>query len=279
MTHAELTALVPRPWGTVNLSPHETRALRFGPRDLWLGSRDGEIWVTHRTSPASVDPAEATAGRLSGDPPDELGWSRWATPSDERELFLRPVFPDRTLVLEPELPFRLLPQSKARIYVRVPLWIRLELVSRPPDRSSTILEEVPSAALSDTWWGGFMDGELAYWLPTTARREMRPDLFHAHLAVCPLLLTNRSPAYLRVEKLSFRIAHLSLFVHDGHLWADESIVAYRGEEEGSHVEMTGRPPAEVHDAQLVTPPRIPVHKGFRARTFDRIMSLPGLGGG
>src|SRR5690606_19412616 len=84
---------------------------------------------------------------------------------------------------------------------------------------------------------------------------------------------------LGVEKLSFRVAHLSLFADGNHLWADESTVTYLGPDgEGSQVDRTGRPPADAPEARLVTPPRVPPRGGgIRARTFARFVPLPGLG--
>jgi hypothetical protein len=82
-----------------------------------------------------------------------------------------------------------------------------------------------------------------------------------------------------VEKLAVRTSHLSLFVREGRIWSDESRVLYQGGEEGSQIQMTGRPPPEAQGAELVSGPRTPIQRGFRARTFDRLKALPGLGGG
>ena len=268
------------PWGPLPLRESEVKPLRVGPRELWFQAREGEIWIAHDDA---VSPEEARSGgpwtrSPDPEPPEGVDWFRWATPGGETDLFLRPALPDRTLVLEPERPFRLLTRAEARVYVRVPLWIRVELPLASAD-TALLLEEVPSLAMSDTWWGGFMEGELAYWLPTTARREMVPALHHPHLAVCPLLLSNRSGSDLAVEKLALRAPHLSLFSHQGRLWADEARVTYQGLEEGSQIDVTGQAPAEAEGAVRVTPPRKPSQRGFRARTFDRIRALPGVMGG
>ena len=268
------------PWGPLSLREGQVTPLRVGPRALWFQARDGEIWIAHEDA---VSPEEARSGgpwteSPGPEPPEGIEWFRWATPGGEINLFLRPAFPDRTLVLEPEHSFRLLTRAEARVYVRVPLWIQVELPMAPPG-SALLLEEMPSLAMSDTWWGGFMDGELAYWLPTTARREMVQALHHPHLAVCPLLLSNRSGSDLAVEKLALRAPHLSIFSHDGGLWADEARVTYQGLDEGSQIEVTGRAPVEAEGAVRVTPPRTPSQRSFRARTFDRIRGLPGVMGG
>jgi hypothetical protein len=269
----------PAPWGRYELADGEPKAVRIGPRDLWLRWRNGEIWLAL----GPERPGPAAPGKQGGDgprtsPPEGSGWSRWATARGESEVLLRPIFPDRALVLEPERPFRLLPRATARVYVRVPLWLRVELPVERARDEVVVLEEVALTSLSDTWWGGLSQGELAYWLPITARRDMKPELWTSHLAVCPLVMTNRASEDLRVEKLAFRVAHLTLFEEGGRFWADESSVTYHGEGEGTQVEMTGSPPEEARGARRVSEPRAPASRGMRARTFGRLTTIPLLGG-
>jgi hypothetical protein len=203
---------------------------------------------------------------------------RWVAPSGESTVVLRPTFPDRFLVLDPESPFHLLPRAEARVFVRVPLWIRVELVLRDDSGTGLVLEEFPSVLLSDTWWGDFMEGELAYWIPTTARREIHSKLFAPHLAVCSLAIANLADTELRVEKLAVRSSQLSIFSHASSLWSDTAHVTYRGDDEDTVVEVTGRPPDEAKGGTLVTRPRSPIQRGFRSKSFGRLLSISGMGG-
>ena len=263
MSLASLAGLPP-PWGRHTLPEIGEKSFRIGPRHLRMIFRDGEIRIAVQDEPGPARP--------------DTVWSRWATPGGEREVMLQPVFPDRAVVLEPEQPFHLLPRASARIYVRVPLSIRFQLPVAGPPEANLLLDEIPTVSLSDTWWGGMAEGELAYWLTTTARREMRPELFQPHLAVCPLFVTNGAASDLRIEKLSLRVAHLSLFARGGELWSDECRVSWQGDGEESRVDVSGQPPAEAPNAERVAAPRTPVQRGLRARTFGRLASLSGLGG-
>ncbi len=133
--------------------------------------------------------------------------------------------------------------------------------------------------LSDTWFGTLTDGELCYWLPTQARRSVTPEIFEPYLAICPLQLENRSHGDLDVIKIALRVSHLSIFQDEGRLWADGTRVRYRGDEEGSDIDMQRRAPDEAPGAELVMPPRTPVSRGLRTRTFARLKALSGLGMG
>lgn len=254
----------PGPWGELDLEDGDDRLLEVGPLRMRLRRSSGELWLAHARD-------DGTAPRdLEG---ETVEWNRWALPGTSHRLRLRPVLPDRPLVVEPEQSFHLVRGAEIRVYVRVPVRIQLEFSGR----TDIALQEIPTVVLSDTWFGDFMEGEIAYYQPTTARREMRTELFASHLVVCPLQLTNPAPQDLEVKKIALRVAHLSIFGRDAELWADETRVEYRGEDVGSDLQMAGRAPVEARDATLLTPPRTPVGRGLRARTFARLRSLPGFG--
>lgn len=258
------------PWGEHRLPEEGRLDLEIGPLSLWVQFRSGEIWLAHEGAnwTRRAEPVEH-------EPPSEgEGWTRWPVPRDTSGVHLSPLFPPRTLVVKPELSFRLPPRSSARIYVRVPLWAGVETVGQ----QQVALTELPSVLLSDTWWGQYHDGELCYWLPTSARRSVPRESISPHHAVCPLELHNRSEEELEVEKVALRVAHLSLFRDEAGLWSDVTRVQYRGEAEGSEVDVSGRPPEESGSTTRVSGPRTPSAKGFRARTFGRLWSLSGLGG-
>lgn len=253
------------PWGEHALPAGDATVAAIGPLVLSMLEREGEVWLAHRyVEPGDGAPAE----------PEAEEWRRWATPTPGRSLRLSPVFPDRPVVVQPEVPFRLLAGARARIYVRVPLWVRVDLAD------VGTLTEIPTVVLSDTWFGTFTEGELCYWLPTTARRHVTPDLFEPHRAIAPLQLENRSAEDLDVVKIALRVAHLSIFQAGGdRLWSDVTRVRYRGEDEGSDLRMARKAPDEEPEATLLTSPRLVVPRGLRTRTFTRLRALSGLGSG
>lgn len=262
----------PRPWGDYGLEEGTDHRVRIGPLHLRIRFSGDELWLAHAPGEGGGERVEAPEEATEPDG-DLLDWDRWAVPGGVRSVRLRPVFPDRPLVARPEHAFHLVRGAEVRIFVRVPLEVRVELV----EPTAVTLAEIPTVLLSDTWFGDVMDGELMYFLPTTARREIGPEHFEPHLVACPLQLTNVSTADLDVERIALRVGHLSLFGREEGFWADETTVRYRSAEEGSDLQVSGKPPAEAPDADLITSPRTPTARGFRARTFVRFIGLPGFG--
>lgn len=245
----------------------ETLRLDIGPLTLWIRSDENGIWFAHaRTREGEPTP---------GEPPDEAEWSRWALDDAPYHLRLTPVLPDRPLVVKAEHAFTLQRRASVRVFVRVPAWVRLEVVAKRGGRAS-VLAEIPTVHLSDTWWGDFLYGELAYWLSTSGRRVLTPDFFEAHMVVSAIQLDNLSQDDLQVEKLSVRVEHLSIYEQDGWLWAEEVRVDYHGEDEGSDIHMDDKPPKEAAGARELTPARAQ-KRSFRTRTFARLKAISGWG--
>lgn len=246
----------------------KTERLEIGPLVIWLRGVENELWVTfHRSTEGEEPPTEI---------PTDADWSRWALPEDHKYVRVSPVLADRPLVIKPEQTFTLIRRASARIYMRVPVWVRLEATAGPSG-PRTLLTEIPTIHLSDTWWGDFQTGEMAFWLATKGRRHITPDLFEPHLVISAVQLDNRSEDDLPVEKHALRVEHLSIYEKDGWLWAEEVRVVYHGEYEGSEIHMDDLPPKEAEGAVEISPARHQT-RTFRARTFARLRALTPWGG-
>lgn len=239
----------PFDWGEHEVETGIEKTLRLGPLALAFTQASGEIRLRF----------------------GDEAWSRFVPGDWNGKIGLTPLFPDRLVVVKPESDFWLLRGARARIYVRVPLTVRVEARGPRP----MALVDVPTDPMSDTWWGSPQEGELAYWLDTRARREMAPGEFEEHLCVCPLQLQNSSAEDLVVDRIALRVDYLSVYRDGTRLWSDETRVHYLGADAESRIEMSGRPPSEAPEAERVTGPRVAIARGFTARTFARIRSSIG----
>ena len=248
-------------WGELHLNPDEPVHLTVGALRIQLKRMDDELWLfTERDDRPQEGDGE---------------WRRWAVPA-AAAVRVRPASPDRLLVVSHELPFHLPSRGHAKVYVRIPLSVQV-LVTGSGLQDLVVVDE-PSHMLSDTWWGTREEGELAYWLTTKARAQVSADLFVPHIAMCTVHLENHSEESLPVDKFAVRAPHLSMFEREGRMWTDEVKVRYQAASEGSEIHFGRRPPRDEPAGTLLAGPRVPVRKGFQARTFDRLRTLAELGG-
>lgn len=264
-------------WGVVPIDSGSEVEHSLGALRLRLRRRADELWI-HAAHDDEVEPSASSSARVAQEEEVEPGsadaesWIRWALPAG-REVELRASLPDRPVVVSPEQPFFLPPAGRARVFVRIPLFVRVQLPRG--DGGGETLEKFPTVVLSDTWWGTFTEGEVAYWLGTHARREMGPSLHEPHLAICPFVLINDSEQALPVERFAVRVAYLTLFGHGPAVWTDEVQVRYRGADEGSEIRYTGRIPADAGDVERMAASRESAPRGLHARTFGRLRARVG----
>lgn len=252
-----------KPWGKWDVTEKEMLFHSIGDLRVWCYRDKNELKIAF----------DHLASENGSELPENITWHRWSYKSEKPLLHLKPIFPDRPVVVEPEAAFRIAEDVRVKIYVRVPVWLNIVLEGN----TSTSLMEIPTVILSNTWFGTFTEGDLCYWISSGARREIEPDPSRPYLAICPLLLIDNSPEDLDVQKICLRVANLSLFIHEDHLWADETKINFKGETEVAQIEVTGTAPQEARGAKLIATPREVMKKAFAARTFSTLRDLPGLG--
>lgn len=226
--------------------------------------REGEL-----NPPAGDDPLRDVATGLD----DTLDWLRFAVGDRVSRVRMVPTMPDRPVVVGAEAAYQVHAGSEARVFVRIPVWVRLETVESKP----VVLAELPTVPLSSTWFGNLSEGELCYWAPSRLRRGAKTTALKPHVALVPVQIQNTSTEILQLSTLALRVEHLSLFSQDGFLWSDETRISYQGGGEYTKLKWSGGPPQEAADAKLVSGPRTPMKTGLSAWTFARLKDLSILG--
>ena len=243
-------------WKTVPLTEGEKNTyLPIGPLRMWLKQRNEEIWVTNDYL------GETGSDELPGD----IIWSRFAKDGAGNEVQIKPVFPDRPVIISSEFPLRIAAGSRIRIFTRVPVSVHLSM-----GKKQEMLTEIPTIKLSKTWFGSPIEGELCYWQSTKARRSLEGLDAEPHLIRCPISIINKSEIDLNFEKFSFPVNQLSVFQKNEELWADETLIEYHGDEHESTISVTGKVSPDVGKATLLSAPRHPISHHFTSRAFKRL---------
>jgi hypothetical protein len=253
-------------WGDHEVSQEQLLKLKIGPLIIWAFREKQELRI-------AWEQISDDANSIGTELPEPDSWQRWAFKQKNPRIEIKPVFPDRPVLVKPENPFRVAEDASVRVYVRIPVWVRINLLGKP----KTKLIDIPVVTLSNTWFGGFQEGDLCYWLSSGARLTIEPDPNRPYMVICPLQLIDRSPIDLNVEKICLRVQNLSLFIDKEQLWADETKITYRGKSEISEVQVSGNAPKEAKTARLINEPQITQKKSFSAKTFSTIKELPGFG--
>ena len=255
-------------WKQYEIIENEILCLNLRTICIWCMKNGSELLISHRKTD-DHDNQE----HLLAEAPEDLDWLRCAVEKKTIKLRFLPVFPDRSVVVKPELAFRLIEGAQARIFIRVPIWIKIELVTK----KSEMLFELPSVTLSNTWFGSFLEGELCYWISSGARRTIEPEPDRPYLAICSVQIVDATDEELLIEKLCLRVQNLSMFYDGQQLWSDQTKVYYKGKTAISQIEVAHVPPKEAPGSKLISKPRVVLKKGITARTFSTLRELPGLG--
>lgn len=247
-------------WGELNLPQGEITQLQYDTCNIWLKQNNQEIWVAHDYIQDSED---KTSSAISSD--SEL-WSRWALNNEEPTFAMQPRMPNMPVVVRPESDFYLLPGAEARIYVLVPVWVRLKLLGK----QETKITKIPSVILSKTWFGSHLEGELCYWVSSSAVREQSNLEYQSHLCICPVQIKNVSSDKLLVSKFCLRVEFLTLYLKETHLWSNETTVYYKGPDIISEIAIKNNAPREAADATEITPSLESTERSLTVRTFGTL---------
>ena len=232
-----------------------------GPLHVYV-RRAGDEWhVARRRDDASVvadEPEAAAVG--TADPPEETPPERWVIGSDcEPVARLKPIMPDRPVVVRPESPVRMPPGASGVFHVSIAVFVAVTV-----GKDETLLCEIPTVELSKIWFGDFAEGELCYSLKTRARRTAEEHTPRHHRAVCPVTIANEGDSELRFDRVCIHVDRLRVFRGDGCLLTNGVTVTRRNDDAGGRITYSrDDPPGKA----LLADARRPDEPGVLRRSF------------
>jgi len=216
----------------------------MGELAFWLqkiqgGWRVGWVYLATDETP---NPADAA-----------VSWQRFAMPG--AELRLSPAMPDSPVVLRPALPLTVFPGHVEKVYVSVPVTLRIEGGDPPP----CTLRELPTRRLSLSWFGNnTKEGRLCLSLKTRAR-DVCPtaeDPGAAHRVICPLEVENASRETRAFERFCLHTPRMGIYMDGrGLLWGNRCRVTYRGTGAREEAFLDSGAPVESNPFERVATPR------------------------
>jgi hypothetical protein len=249
-------------WDQVEIPQRRCALWRFNPRSIWVERVEIE-W--HALSIPGHGGREEAAFVDRTQKPKSSQWRHYLH-TVNAPVQPTPVLPDRPVVVRPDRALTLLPGETAQFFVEVPVWFRLSCVD---GRRTRIFEE-PICLLSQTWFGDPINGELCYGLATRLHQGLESIEPAAHLAVCPLRITNDSETDLAFEKICMHVENLSVFRGPRRLWANRLNVVFKGPEQATQIEIVHAAPDLEENLTLVAGARQPAAGWNIKKTFGML---------
>jgi hypothetical protein len=208
--------------------------------------------------------------RFSGPEPGETEDAGVTILDSLEPLAIRPILPDRPLVLQPESELRLIPGAVIKTSVSLPLGISLQSGGGGRPRP---IREFPSMALSKTWFGDPVTGEAAYSWKTSLAEMPLPEKTDPLEAVCPLTVRNESPENLDFKRMILRVPQLSLFSGGNVTVTNTVTIRFKGQTQVSQVTIGSKPKGLPAPVVKLSEPRMPVDKTLLRRSFAFIKTM------
>jgi hypothetical protein len=250
-------------WGRFTLGIDERALWHVGPMKMCLLRREREWSISTVASDESDE--EGMVVYPSTERLEENGVvkNRFTFRESPDTVHVRPVPPDRSLVVYPESAFHITAGESITLFCSIPLWIRVEV-----DGGDTLLDEALDRP-ADTWFGpNTREGELCYATKTSARLERRAVTRRAHRAVTELQIHNYASDTLHLERVNLAVPHLSVFAMEDGSLETESISLERTAGESTGKLSVGEAPRG-RGTRLVTSPRVgPESEGTLVRAFS-----------
>jgi hypothetical protein len=244
-------------WGSLTFSDTNEIRLEWDRLLIRILRRGSDLLLVENRGDTS------TCIQLGTDPDSDF--KRYAFQSPIDQVRVRPITPDRPIVIQPLHPLRLAPQAKVDFYVSIPLDIQL---STGEVKDGEKLERIRSEILSDTWFGDQVAGVLCYALKSRARRECPViDSQQTARAICKIQIHNQSTDQLNCTKFCIQLDHCNLWQSGDALWTSLINIRFNGRDQLSAVDYSEKAPTEAVDAVKIASALEDPLKGLIRRTF------------
>lgn len=255
-------------WKPIEFRQGECRRWAIENIDIYI-KKQGNSWYVYTEKQAQCYEAWKIAEPCQQS--HDFPWTRYIGDS-ENTIQLKPVVPDKPLILFPDVAAKLLPEKSARFAVEIPLWIRVRSIF---GKNDTVLCEIPVREFSWRWFGDPLEGELCYSLTVPFGEEPEPSEENELNAVCFLTIRNNSSLQLDLQKFLLHAEYLFLFEANDRLWTDEVTFHFRGAEQSSQIGFSKRAPKEAAQASIISQPRIHAARSIIKRSFDMLKYVTG----
>lgn len=250
-------------WQPTALKSGEEYYWKIGSLHLWMKKTKDEWLLAHEQKTEDSPNSRPIIARPRKKP-ETLFWNRFIFISESNIIQLVPVMQDRAIVVSSENPVKILPKNRTLFFIDIPVWIRIYA----GENREAILTELPTAILSNTWFGDTMSGELCYSLSAKAHRSMDELSISTLRAICPVWVLNSSSEHLDFQKLCIHAEHLRVYEGKNKLWTNEVYIKFFGEDQPNEVDFSDNKPSFEEGCRLLSEERKPVDRSIFKKSIS-----------
>lgn len=254
-------------WSKKSIDKRNTYQWALGQKVVYLRKNEEQWRYTIDIGKSLVE--RIVMGEVCDTPDQEM---QWQTAIGEKSDVLQvlPALPDMPMVIKPKAKMTVLPGKSVMLYIPVPISLQFYAGSRKKEH---LIFESATEELSQTWFGEFHNGLLAYSCELELADCLTVPQAKPHHIICPIKLVNDAHTILDVQRLLLHSEYLTVYGKDLELFANEVKIKFKGENEMSDVQYASQAPTcSVHKSQLNSP-RNPKMSSVISKSFHFIKSL------
>lgn len=180
-----------------------------------------------------------------------------------------PALADRSMVVKPVTPIRVLPGEHICLFVSTQLWF-----SAYTSPKKALLLDIPFWRPSDSWFGpSTREGQISYAKYTDARLQLDALEQCQHRAITPVSIINNHEQTLVIERLNLPVPLLNLYSDcNNQFWTEKLTVSRDANDEIVELKFGEGGPLEASQPIHVSAPRIIKEQNALIRSINSLFA-------
>lgn len=200
---------------------------------------------------------------------EEISSGEYFQSGKSNSLVISPALPSKPLVFKGN-KMMIAPHQRMTFFVKIPLVLQVYFSKV---QAENLLKEIPSARLSDTWFGEPDSGVPAYSIGNEYFLSFSDMKVSEYEAICPISIFNDWDQTLEVQRLIIKTDNLPLYKNNNQLVTGVVKLEYKGQDSISSVAYGTSKQFHGENPETVAKPRTNDLKGLLKANFHFIRNI------
>lgn len=226
-------------WKDYDINEDQLLKIEFGETIIWI-SKIKEGWMYVKQNNDKTDCSDVLVEILdkSENMPNVEKWNTVFS-STSKKICLKPALPDKSLVIQPDTSYKILPRQQVDLFIAIPIWLQI-YVDEPSDEN--LLIDKGMVEFSQTWFGPIDKGEIAYNFKTPLKFNAGEYSINNKDVICRLSIINGTTSILNIQRFCVRNRYFDIYTDDNTLKTNIVNIEFKGENSESHISFEKKSP-------------------------------------